>query len=69
MAEAKKITPISDLPINLYRPMSGEGDHLALINAGSMHFTFLAPTAMEAKRRAREWASKHSKAKPKDATE
>lgn len=54
--EAKKTVPITDLPIQLFRPVSGDGDHLALINTGRMHFTFLAPTAMAARRKAKEWA-------------
>ena len=54
----KKKIPVTEQPIQLFKPMNGEGDFLALIRVGgSWNCVFLAPTAMGAKRKAQAWAA------------
>jgi hypothetical protein len=57
MAEPRERTPITDLPIKLFKPMAEGGEYLALLSiAGKWQCVFLAPTAMDAKRKAKAWA-------------
>lgn len=45
--------PLTELPIQIFRAIDGSNTHLAFVDAGAVHFTFKAPTAIEAKRKAK----------------
>ena len=55
MSEPRKKVPITELPIRVFKEIGGKGQHLAFIDAGEFHLTFLAGGALEAKRKARTW--------------
>lgn len=52
--------PLTELPIRIFRAIDDSGDYLAFVNAGTIHFTFMASSAMEAKRKAKTWLAEQT---------
>lgn len=56
MREPRKKIPFTELPIRVFREVGGKGEYLALIEAGSMQFSFLADGALKSRQKAKTFA-------------
>ena len=52
--------PLTELPIRIARFIDGSNEYVAVVNAGTIRFTFIAPTAMQAKRKAKTWLAEQT---------